>query len=423
MIPSSIVNVMHHPIMITLATILLASNIRVASSFTPTSTSSIASTTTTTTTASFVHQYRRTSQSPLNTLFSLSKNPSNHKSNPYYFKHKHNYNNGNFNSNSNSNFPLYAENNTNENKASVSLSSSITTPTSQQLNTPTAILDYILSIFTSDIGSIIIGSIGLLLALYNRLSSIDFDSTSIVSSTYAESINIQSRNDLLAVFASGAVLLNGISKLDITSVLAESVLLNGKQLDQPIFVNCGNKVDENGASDNDANTSKEIDLKWAMNAILSSTPAKTAVLLTTDPTTTTTNNTNTNTNDQSLSKWMPILLAGIIPSTSSTSSTIEEQFIIPKNQATPILDRFLKQTNAKESYLPTLQALPGKVEFTYLPDNAQEALLLPIKIKSEGQGQNKMLALVVGSDTAKSFTPRDVAWCQVLATRIGDQMV
>ena len=32
----------------------------------------------------------------------------------------------------------------------------------------------------------------------------------------------------------------------------------------------------------------------------------------------------------------------------------------------------------KESYLPTLQALPGKVEFTYLPSNAQEALLLPV---------------------------------------------
>jgi len=285
---------------------------------------------------------------------------------------------------------------TNSNKASVSLSSTITSPPSiQQFNSPTAIIDYFLTLLTSDIGSIVIGSIGLILALCNRLFTVDFDSS--ISATYAESINIQSRNDLLAVFASGAVLLNGISKLDVTSVLAESVVLNGNLLDQPKFVNLDTRMyisDENVSSTND--------LEWAMESILSSTPAKTAVLLT---------STTASTNNPS-SSWMPILIAGIVP------SNYIDEIIIPKDMSTPILDRFLKQENAKESYLPTLQALPGKVEFIYLPDNAQEALLLPIRSKD-----GKKFALVLGSDTAKSFTPRDVAWSQVLVTRIGDTML
>ncbi len=301
---------------------------------------------------------------------------------------------------------------TSSKKASVSLSSTIS-PTSQELNSPTAIIDYTISVLTSDIGSIIIGSIGLLLALYNRLSTIDFDSNA-VSAVYAETINIQSRNDLLAVFAAGAVLLNGVSKLDVTSVLAESVSLNGVAIDKPSFVN--QEMVESSIS---ITTEKKKDLEWAMESILSSTPAKTAVLLTSSTTTTTVSTLEA----QPKSKWTPIMLAGIIPNTTSV-----DKIQLPKGQSTPILDRFLKQENAKESYLPTLQALPGKVEFTYLPDNAQEALLLPIQViesnnDTDSSAVKKMYALVVGSDTAKSFTPRDVAWCQVLANRIGNQML
>ncbi len=288
------------------------------------------------------------------------------------------------------------DDNDKSNKASVALSSTIKP---QNLSSPTAVIDYALSILTSDIGSIIIGSIGLLLALYNRLSTIDFDSSS-VSATYAESINIQSRNDLLAVFASGAVLLNGISKLDVTSVLAESVTLYGVKVDGPLFVN----QEENPF---DQTKEKEKDLQWAMEAVLSATPAKTAVLLV---------SVGTLTDKQRKSSWVPIMVSGIMP-----SSPESKPLLIPDTVGTPILDRFLKQDNAKESYLPTLQALPGKVEFTYLPENTQEALLVPIKIYDE-QDEDIVFALALGSDTAKSFTPRDVAWCQVLARRLGDIM-
>ena len=334
-------------------------------------------------------------RNPLNTL---SQSPLTYKSK--YSTH--------LNSNNNSNQE-------NTNKASVALSSSLTP---QNLSSPTAIIDYILSILTSDIGSIIIGSIGLLIALYNRLSTIDFDSTAVISDTYAESINIQSRNDLLAVFASGAVLLNGISKLDVTSVLAESVVLNGYKVgdtdngdndDGLLYVNQEDQTVKN-ICDTLTNEQRQ-DLNWAMKAVLSATPAKTAVLLTS----------RTEKLDDSQSTWVPILMSGIIPFSTESSSSSSTSYGIPNTLSTPILDRFLKQQNAKESYLPTLQALPGKVEFTYLPDNTQEALLLPIQVDS-GE-KERLFALTLGSDTAKSFTPRDVAWCQVLARRMGTFMV
>lgn len=286
------------------------------------------------------------------------------------------------------------------NKASVALSSSIKP---QNLSSPTAAIDYVLTILTSDIGSIIIGSIGLLIALYNRISTIDFDSSAI-SATYAESINIQSRNDLLAVFASGAVLLNGISKLDVTSVLAESVILNGYEVSEPLFVNQDEPTLQETFQGLDDEKAKG--LKWAIEAVIEATPAKTAVILASVS------------NTQSQSSWIPLLMSGILPSSEV------DRYVISESLSTPILDRFLKQDNAKESYLPTLQALPGKVEFTYLPDNAQEVLLLPIKIRRFEGGVRKetTYALALGSDTAKSFTPRDVAWCQVLARRLGDIM-
>ena len=36
------------------------------------------------------------------------------------------------------------------------------------------------------------------------------------------------------------------------------------------------------------------------------------------------------------------------------------------------------QSSGDEVYLPDLQVIPGKVEFTYLPINCQSALLLPV---------------------------------------------
>jgi hypothetical protein len=165
-------------------------------------------------------------------------------------------------------------------------------------------------------------------------------------------------------------LLNGISKLDVTSALAESVVLDGETLAKPIF--------------NEA-VNRENDVTWALESVLAATPANTAVLL--------------SLRDDS---WSILGLAGVVP-----RDPVLRQ--LPSVGSTPILDRFRKDSS-KESYLPTLQALPGRVEFTYLPLNAQGALLVPV---------NETSALVLGTNTAKSFTPRDVAWCLSIASRIG----
>jgi len=89
--------------------------------------------------------------------------------------------------------------------------------------------------------------------------------------------------------------------------------------------------------------------------------------------------------------------------------------------STPILDKFLK--SSKETYLPTLQALPGKAEFTYLPPNTQEVLLLAVPfVMDETKGKDIHWVLALASDTAKSLTPRDIAWCQVIASRLGTDL-
>mmetsp|Transcript_8206 Transcript_8206/g.11832 ORF Transcript_8206/g.11832 Transcript_8206/m.11832 type:complete len:303 (-) Transcript_8206:1280-2188(-) len=227
-------------------------------------------------------------------------------------------------------------------------------------------VDVILSAIVSDVGSIALGLIGVLVVLGNRLA--DQDMLSV------ETLGQETRSDLLAVFACGAVLLNGLSKLDVTSALAETVILEGIQLPKP-----------EGELGNDD------DLCWGLQALLAATPAKTSVLLQHDG-----------------NRWINLANYGIVPVDEILRAG-------PTNSINPILDRFLRD-KSKETYLPTLQALPGRVEFTYLPSNSQEALILPVS-------DEPTRVLVLGSDTAKSFTPRDVAWCRVVATRLGERFI
>lgn len=239
--------------------------------------------------------------------------------------------------------------------------------------------DASLSFLSSDIVSIVLGGVGLAVIVAHRLSLIDevLDPASMVQ---------QTRTDLLAVFACGSVLLEGITKLDVTSALSDSVPLNGVVLDEPI-VNDDNddKDDDDDASNNNSNNPT---ISWALQSLLQATPCMSAVIMEKKK-----KNNNNNQDDE----WTVTAMAGTVPSTN-----------VPVPDVTPILDRVASQT-IKETYLPTLQALPGKFEFTYLPSNTQLALLIPMRV-----GQ----VLVLGSNTAKSFSPRDVAWCRVLAERM-----
>jgi len=251
----------------------------------------------------------------------------------------------------------------------------------------TGIVDSALTLLSSDGASIVLGLLGITICLFNRLTHIDdYDALSAVADG-ADALGRQSRADLLAVFASGAILLNGISKLDVTSALAESVVLDGVELDRTaIYWEAlkGMSI----ISDQNDNDSVQGEIEWALESVLDATPAKTAVIMACPA-------------DGS---WKPVAASGIVPADESLRKAL------PQGRTTPILDRFQGGSLTKESYLPTLQALPGRVEFTYLPPNTQEALVLPMSHNA---------VLVLGSDTAKNMTPRDVAWAQVIASRLG----
>lgn len=272
-----------------------------------------------------------------------------------------------------------------DSKPKIQLSTPFPTLPSAETSNPNSIIDYFFTVLTSDLTSIILGSIGILVAFSNRVASIDYEAATIANNVAAD-MGAQSRQDLLAVFSAGAVLLNGLSKLDVTSALAESVTLEG--INQGFL----------WVQDDFKKSHNEDNVKWTMEALREATPAKTAVLLVHDKI-----------------AWKVVAVDGVVKKESSSyrdfASTI---------QSTPILDRFLKglkdpTIDLKESYLPTLQALPGKVEFTYLPTNTQGVLCLPIRLKST------VAALVLGSDTAKNFTPRDIAWSCVVAKRLGER--
>lgn len=229
----------------------------------------------------------------------------------------------------------------------------------------------------------------------------------------------RSRVDLLGTFAAGSVLLNGITKLDVESVQAERVALEG--------VNQDNVVWTEGRILSDAKFQSTAE--WALSSFLKCSPARTAVLLATNP--------------KENQRWVPLATLGILPLDPQLRSSIPDSVA----NKTPILDRMLREDDSikggtvggtevagatpkkgpKESYLPTLQALPGRVEFTYLPSNAQEVLILPVTKSGErgkdGDGNDDdgwYYAVVLGGDTAKSFAPRDIAWCKEMASWIGE---
>jgi hypothetical protein len=232
-------------------------------------------------------------------------------------------------------------------------------------------VDFIFSSLTSDVASIALGVIGLLVLLLGRLI---LDGN--VNETSAETSVEETRVNLLAAFACGAILLNGVSKLDVDSALAENVQLLGVR--QPIPV-C--KPGVSGSA------------PWVLESLLRASPAASAVLL------------KASTEDS----WDILGYIGVVP-----EGLVLREGSDPAAQApdyTPILDRLRKETT--ESYLPTLQALPGRTEFTYLPSNTQAVLLLPVPTEPASQ-----VVVALGASQARTFTPRDIAWCQLVANRL-----
>lgn len=76
-----------------------------------------------------------------------------------------------------------------------------------------------------------------------------------------------------------------------------------------------------------------------------------------------------------------------------------------------ILNRVL--TTGKAVYLVALKIYPGRVEFTYLPENTQGVICQPM-----GQGG----VLILGANAPRSYTQQDEQWIEGVADKLGNTL-
>jgi hypothetical protein len=265
----------------------------------------------------------------------------------------------------------------------------------------TSQFDALLAWFNSDVASITLGVVGLIVVLIHRLFLPEINNN-------VDLLGEETRADLLAAVACGAVLVNGVSQLDVTSALAESVQLDGMLQSQVLYPNKSQQQNLRTNPD---------ELEWALKSVLAATPTKTAVLLEClEPFNERDEKTKSrNSNSDYYYQWEIVAMLGIIP----TNPLLHHA----PTTTTLILDRLKRQADGSEAYLPTLPVLPGRFEFTYLPSNTQLVLLLPIHVVTEtttsASPRRRSFVLALGSNRSKSFTPRDIAWCQILAAKMG----
>jgi hypothetical protein len=214
----------------------------------------------------------------------------------------------------------------------------------------------IFSIISNTTFSLWAGVIGIFIILFNRLS-IDIEKVS----------DIQSRADLISLIACSALLLNVLSEQDISARDRDAVPLVGFSLKEPLL-----------SSSNTENNNKLI--TWLIQSAISTTPAKSVHVII---------------NGKVVGR------GGVIGNGDNKSDTINTSNMSILNKA---LD------NKEEVYLPDLQILPGKVEFTYLPINAQSVLVLPLSFKDNSQN-----AIIISTNQAKVFRLNDLARIRVLA--------
>ena len=81
--------------------------------------------------------------------------------------------------------------------------------------------------------------------------------------------------------------------------------------------------------------------------------------------------------------------------------------------AGPLLTKAAARLNGAPDYLPAVQLLPGRVEFGYLPENAQGVLMLPLVGQTRG-------ALLLASDQQRGFGPDDVEFARAVAVRVAE---
>lgn len=195
----------------------------------------------------------------------------------------------------------------------------------------------------------------MLLLLANRLT-VPFDQVA----------DTQLRMDIITVIACGGVLLNALSEQDITTRERDKVSLVGFYLKDVAFD--GTVI---------AQQSQKQAIEWAVDTLVRSTPTKSVCII------------------HKSSKI--VAKAGIVASK-------EMETVSP--ETSPILRS--SAISFEEVYLPDVQILPGKIEFTYLPLNIQALIIVSIKNYS----------IVVGTNQAKSFQVKDIQRIRSIAAAL-----
>jgi hypothetical protein len=251
----------------------------------------------------------------------------------------------------------------------------------------------------SDAASIGLGLLGLILLLLVRVFGEDpYASAAAGAPEAASDLALaaarQTRSDLLAVLACLTVLSNGVARLDVESALAETVELEGVRVSAPLVAVVGDDLERLGRVS-----------CWFLETMLVAAPASSAVLLVAAAAAA-----GSEPASAEPSRWKVACAAGALP-----SSRLAELSVPP---ASPVLDRAAKESSGKdETYLPNLQALPARTEFLgYLPANTQAVLAIPVVLEPASKAA---AVVVLGSNRARSFAPRDIVRCQALAARLG----
>ena len=194
------------------------------------------------------------------------------------------------------------------------------------------------------------GITGVFVLLVNRLC-VDLDKVT----------DVQSRADIISVVACSAVLLNVLSESDIEARDRQPVPLMGYALPSPLL-----------AGDETLNTVQRKTALWAIEGILKTTPA-TSVHIVRD-------------------KKHVVARGGVVgvQDNRAPSFTLDAKM--------SIFDKAI--ADREEVYLPDLQILPGKIEFDFLPANAQSLVILPSQ-SAEG-------AVVISTNQAKVLRLNDL---------------
>lgn len=196
---------------------------------------------------------------------------------------------------------------------------------------------------------IVVGVLGSSLLLINR----------VVTPALTDS---QARSDVMGVILSALLVLTGLLWQRVQPVMPEAVTLIGEE---------GFELDDS------LSDTVKTELAWASHLLLTNTVTRSVVVY-----------------------WQGRVLMrrGILGPTAEV-------------QPGAIVQRVM--TTGKAVYLVALKLYPGRVEFTYLPENTQGVICQPL-------GQNG--ALILGANAPRSYTRQDERWIEGIAEKLANTL-